>query len=276
MNVYRPIDDPIDDIYAIDRCHPKVQSGFLELHLQLAEFETTYKNESGKEITVTRSPDGKFASEGGGSSSSDAASKDKEPAPKTSNTAKLAKDLLSGEKGDQVKDALVATATDPDVKTGIIKASFAEILGNAGDAMSNATDYIGKKMTEAKTAASKQPLGVILGEVIVGSAVLAAVAAAGAIAAGASAPVATGVFVATNFLSLIAGNSISSKKIKRQHAEKLQKFQTPMSYKEMDAALEKFKKDKAAQEKLHKGAKKALTIEDIERAHKERGGSNRS
>lgn len=268
MNTSEVIENPC----AIDLYYAKAQSGFLSLHLQLAgEFETTYQNENGKEIKVTRSADGKFASKGGGgsSSSSDSESKDKsEPAAKTTNTAKLAKEVLSGEKGDQVKDALVAATRDPDVKTGIRKASFADILGGAGDAMSNASDYIGKKLKEAKTVASKQPLGVIVGEVLVGAAVLAAVAAAGAVAAGASAPVATGVFVATNLLGLRMGDSISTEKFQRERAEKFKKFQQPVSYKQMDEQLEKLKKDKAAQEKLHKAVKKATSMEEIEESYK--------
>lgn len=54
---------------SLEDCYIQAQLGFLGITLALAgevpkrsgDFETTYKNESGKEIVVKRSPDGKFA-----------------------------------------------------------------------------------------------------------------------------------------------------------------------------------------------------------------------
>lgn len=54
---------------SLEDCYIQTQLDFLEITLALAgeipkrsgDFETTYKNESGKEIVVKRSPDGKFA-----------------------------------------------------------------------------------------------------------------------------------------------------------------------------------------------------------------------
>jgi len=257
MNTFKIIEDPC----AIDLHYARVQSGFLSLHLQLAgEFETTYKTESGKEIEVTRSADGKFASKGGGgSSSSDSESKDKTgQAAKTVNTAKLAKDLLSGEKGTQVKDALVATASDPDVKTGIRKASFAEILGGAGDAISNTADYITKKLKQAKTAASKQSMGAIVGEVFVGCAVMASIAGTTAVVAGASAPIALGVAVAVNYLGLKVGDAVVAEKFKRQEAERLKKVQDLITSIQMDKSFQKLKEERDERLNLYKKVEKAV------------------
>lgn len=55
---------------SVEDCYIRTQLNFLEIMLALAseapkrsgDFETTYKTESGKEIVVKRSPDGKFAS----------------------------------------------------------------------------------------------------------------------------------------------------------------------------------------------------------------------
>jgi hypothetical protein len=54
----------------------QLRSSLLALRLQLAEsdekpkrsgdFESTYKNAAGNEVTIKRSPDGKFANKGGG------------------------------------------------------------------------------------------------------------------------------------------------------------------------------------------------------------------
>lgn len=141
----------INNLYAF-----QIQSNLLALHLQLAEgdekpkrsgdFESTYKNAAGNEVTIKRSPNGKFASKGGGGSSpSSEATVDQKQVPESDDSAKLAKNILNEKTGNQVKDSLVATTSDLEIKSGIRKASFSEILDGAGDAMSNASDYIGKK-----------------------------------------------------------------------------------------------------------------------------------
>lgn len=250
----------IDNTDDLDFCYTRLKSKFLALHLQLAEeakrsseFKTTYKSESGKEIEVTRSPDGKFASKsGGGSTSSDSGSKESEgKEPRSTDTAKTAKAVFSGETGDQVKDSLVGTATDPDVKVGIRKAKFSEILGGLKDVMSNASDYIDKKIEESRRETLKQPLGVILGEVLVGSFVLASLAGTAAVAAGASAPVGFGVAVAVNYLGLRAADTVVAEKFKRDKVEQFKKQQALINEIRMMDSVQTLIKEKAERQKLY-------------------------
>lgn len=249
----------IDNTDDLDLCYSRLKSEFLALHLQLAEeskgsseFKTTYKNESGKEIEVTRSPDGKFASKGGGGGAASSELKESEgKESKNTNTTKIAKDVFSGETGDRVKDNLVATATDPDIKIGIRKAKFSEILGGLQDAMSNASDYIDKKIEESRNKTLKQPLGVILGEVLVGSFVLASLAGAAAVVAGAIAPVRVGIAVSINYLGLRAADSAVVEKIKLDKAEELKKQQELINEARMMDSVQKLIKEKEARQKLY-------------------------
>lgn len=255
----------IDNADDLDVCYSRLKSKFLTLHLQLAEeakrsseFKTTYKSESGKEIEVTRSPDGKFASKGGGSSSNSDAKTMQERATQKGDSAKLTKDVLSGETGNQVKDSLVATTSDPDVKVGIRKASFSEILGGAGDAMTNASDYISKKLKEVKTATLQQPLGVIVGEIFVASAILGCIAGSAAVAAGATAPFGLGIAFATNYLGLRVGDAVTTEKLKYDKAEKIKKFQTALTDRQIDESFQKLKKEAEERRKLFKAVGDAV------------------
>ncbi len=220
----------------IDNFHIfQVQSNLLVLHLQLAEekpkrsgdFESSYKNESGKEITVKRSPDGKFASKGGGSTSSDSISKNPSQDEDASNGSivQIAKTVLSGKLGEQLKDSIINGIKDANIKAGIQKAKISEILGDTDNPINGASGYISKKMDQAVKATGKQPLGVILGEIFVGGYVLATLGIATALAAGATVPVATGVAMAATIVTTLAGNAAVQERVKNTNKEKLEKRQ---------------------------------------------------
>ena len=106
---------------SLDRYFFKFQSQLLAIDLQLAEaeekpkrsgeFETSYKNESGKEIVVKRSPDGKFASKNGTSTSSIAAKPNngaQADLQVARENGKAVREILTGKTGDDLKRNLAA------------------------------------------------------------------------------------------------------------------------------------------------------------------------
>lgn len=122
---------------------------------------------------------------------------------------------------------------------------------------------LAKKLKQAKTAASKQPLGVIMGEALVGGFVLAALAGAAALAAGASAPVATGIAVSTTIETMYIGEAITNEKLKRERGEKFRKFQAIPTYVEIDKSIQELRKDKKACQKLQKAVEENEAIRKI-------------
>jgi len=208
-------------------------------HLQLAEdeakpkqsgnFETTTKTEGGKEIKVTRSPDGKFASKsGGGSASSESKSSTKggaEPPVSAADSSKAIREGLT-KVADDLKAGLAKLVDDvPDVRAGVQKAIMADIVGKTGDALTNARQYIENKLNEAVAATTKQSRGIANGETLFAGLAVAAVAGAATMALGASVPITAGVAVGFGVATLQMGSQILGDAAKKRTKEELKKFQ---------------------------------------------------
>jgi len=208
-------------------------------HLQLAEeedkpkqsgnFETTTKTKSGKEINVTRLPDGKFASKsGGGSASSESKSSTKggaEPPVSAADSSKAIREGLT-KVGDDLKAGLAKLVDDdPDVKAGVQSASISEIVGEAGDALTNARQYIENKFNEAVEAKTKQSLGTAIGETLVACLAVAAVTGATSMVLGASVLTAVGVGTAFALKALEVSARAIGDASKKRNEEELKKFQ---------------------------------------------------
>ncbi|MEG3878845.1 hypothetical protein QT972_15810 [Microcoleus sp. herbarium7] len=238
----------------IDSFHTfQFQSDLLLLHLQLAEgddkpkrsgnFESTYKNAAGNEVTITRTPDGKFGSKGGsGSGTSSAAASTASTATKSgeqpeanksggSNTSQIAKDLLSGKLGDQLKESIGAGIADARIKAGVQRANFSEILGKGGDAIGNAEKYISEKFKECVKAVSESELCKYIGEILVASTIGTGVAFSIALATGAQ------ITLGTILVASLIGNGIVDNQ--KRISERLKKIQPLASADAMKNSFDK-------------------------------------
>lgn len=147
----------------------KMQAQIIELNLQLAEveekpkragdFETSYKTESGKEIIVKRSPDGKFANKSSNSTATVVTKPDNnvqlDPQVAREN-GKAVREILTGKVGDDLKKDLAADFEHrPIIKEAIEKTDFAEVTKGNADALTNISNFIQKKFDEAVNATSQ-------------------------------------------------------------------------------------------------------------------------
>lgn len=145
----------------------KLQSQLLVLNLQLAEaeekpkragdFETTYKNAAGNEITIKRSPDGKFANKNGGATTT--ATKPDNTPPLDPQVARengrAVREILTGKVGDDIKKDLAADFEHrPIIKEAIEKVDFAEVTKGDADALTNINNFMQRKFKEAVDASS--------------------------------------------------------------------------------------------------------------------------
>jgi len=151
---------------SLEDSYIQTQINLLELHLALAgeipkrsgDFESIYTTESGKEVTVKRSPDGKFASKS--STPGTATSEIKAPPaldPKVAReNGQVVREVLTGKVGDDLKKDL---ATDfkhrPDIQQAIEKVDFAQILKGDKDALSNLSDFTKIAFEQAVNATSQ-------------------------------------------------------------------------------------------------------------------------
>lgn len=282
----------------LDLCFARFKSKLLTLHLQLAEeskrsgeFETTYKNESGKEIKVVRSPDGKFASKGGGgSTSSDSGSKGSEEKENvtTGNAAtEMMKNLLNGDAGKQLKQGIISAIdkasknstvknvagrvgdaiAEANLKTGVQQAKFSEILGNGSDAaIGNAEKYIKNQLDDIAKGASDSEMWQRIGKTLVGALVAGACVGAGLAAAGASAPIVAGGVVGAYTTTLAYSALQENSRISKRNADNFKNRFAIAAKKDADAkfaAMIKRLDDEAAQKKLLEDIK---TVAEVKRA----------
>lgn len=152
----------------LDRHYVQFQLQLLHLDLQLAEaeenpkrsgdFESTYKTKSGKEVSVNRSPDGKFASN---SSIPGATTSVVETAPTLDpkvarENGQAVREVLTGKVGDDLKKDLAADFKHrPDIQQAIEKVDFAKMLKGDKDALSNLSDFAKVAFEQAVSAASQ-------------------------------------------------------------------------------------------------------------------------
>ena len=151
---------------SLEDSYIQTQINLLGLHLALAgeipkrsgDFETSYKTKSGKEVTVNRSPDGKFASES--STPGTATSEIKAPPvldPKVAReNGQVVREVLTGKVGDDLKKDLAADFKHrPDIQQAIEKVDFAQILKGYKDALSNLSDFTKIAFEQAVNATSQ-------------------------------------------------------------------------------------------------------------------------
>lgn len=278
----------------------KMQAQMVELNLQLAEveekpkrfgdFETTYKNENGKEIIVKRSPDGKFASKGGGGGAvSDSGSKESEQKENiaTGNAAtQMMKNLLNGDTGKQLKQSIVSAIdkasknsavknvagkvgdaiAEVNLKTGVQQAKFSEILGNGSDAIGNAEKYIKNQLEDIAKGASESETWQHIGKTLVGALVAGACVGVGLAATGASAPVIAGGVVGAYTTTLVYSALQDNARISKRNADNFKNRFAIAAKKDADAKFEAMVKrlnDEAAQRKLLEDIK---TVAEVKRA----------
>lgn len=164
---------------SLDRHFFKFQSQLLTIDLQLAEieekpkrsgdFESTYKTESGKEVVVKRSPDGKFANKNGGATTT--ATKPDNTPPLDPQVARengrAVREILTGKIGDDIKKDLAADFEHrPIIKEAIEKVDFAEVTKGDADALTNVSKFMSEKFEQALNASSmlaRETLGAAVG-----------------------------------------------------------------------------------------------------------------
>jgi hypothetical protein len=203
------------------------------LALASGEFETTYKTASGAEVTVKRSADGKFASKGGGSTSSD--SRSKSTGEKESDSAQGIKNLLNGKLGKQLKEGIINSISNNntfkdiaanigiklseiDLKTGVQQAQFSEIVGKTNDTIGNAQKYIKSKLGEIKKGASDSETCKRIGETLVAGMVAGAGAGLIVAATGGTAGAITTAVVAGYATTLVVSAVQDSVRISKRNA----------------------------------------------------------
>lgn len=154
------------DTANLDHYFFNIQAGLLELNLQLAEgeskakrtvdFETTYKNAAGIEITIKRSPDGKFANKNSSASATGATAKTETLDPQVAReNGKAVREILTGKVGDDLKKDLAADFEHrPIIKEAIEKVDFAEVTKGDADALTNINNFMQRKFKEAVDASS--------------------------------------------------------------------------------------------------------------------------
>ena len=239
----------------------QIQSDFLALHLQLAEdkpkrsgdFESTYKSESGANVTVKRSPDGKFASKSGGADTS-SESKEQENTP-NKNGAEMVKALLNGKLGDQLKASIVSAIdknsaikevgakignaiNEANIKTGVQQAQFSEILGNGSDAIGNAQKYIKSKLDDIARGASDSETCQNIGKTLVAGLVAGACAGGIIAVAGGTAGAITTAAVSAYGITLIIGAVQDSVRIGKRNAYNFEHRFEIAAKKDADAKFE--------------------------------------
>ncbi len=160
------------------------------------DFESTYKTATGTEITVKRSPDGKFASKGGGSTSSTLS----QIAPETN---KAIQKVLLGIGDQTLQNSLIIENTQsPSVTEGIKSTKIQDVIKGDKDPFSNAADFLQAKIAEAATAISENKK-----EIAIGAGVVALKIAATAL--GTVAGTLTGAVIANTILGLITGKGFT-------------------------------------------------------------------
>ncbi|NJR24859.1 MAG: hypothetical protein HC786_23215 [Richelia sp. CSU_2_1] len=137
--------------------------GLLHLYLQLAgvNFETAHKTESGKEVSVTRSPDGKFASKNASSPSA--------ISPTAVEAFKSASDTIK-------QKVSKAFAGMPGVLRGVQKTDIVRVAGGFRDPASNFWEFGREKYREAAGATSRLAREMAVGALSVAIQALAALA----------------------------------------------------------------------------------------------------
>lgn len=225
----------------------QTQCDLLMLQLQLAEgdeeepkrsgvFKSTYRNAAGNEVTITRTPDGRFGSKSGESSASSSTTKTPSPGTETKpsdgiDITQIAKDVLNGKLGDEFKENISNSVKDARIKVGIQQAKFSEILGSGKNAISSAEKYIGDKFNECVKSTNDLQLCSNMGKILVAALVTAGVT--GAIAASIGAPAlagGSGMLVGAYVATTIVGNQISATQKKNKNAEMLKDLSYPQTW----------------------------------------------
>lgn len=245
------------------------------LRLQLAEgddkpkrsgaFESTYKNAAGNEVTITRTSDGKFGSKGGSGSGTSSATTSTSSTAATksgaqpevskssgSNVSQIAKDLLSGKLGDQLKESIGAGIADARIKAGVQRANFSEILGKGGDAIGNAEKYISEKFKECVKAASESELCKYIGEILVASTISTGVAFSIALATG------TQITLGTMLVACFIGNGIVDNQ--KRISERLKKIQPLASADAIKTSFQKVTSEKEKTQSLLEDIKTVVAV----------------
>jgi hypothetical protein len=281
----------IDDFHIF-----QIQSSLLALHLQLAEdsakrsgdFKTTYKNESGKEIEVSRSPDGKFASKGGGSgavrtSESKKQETPEEDKPAPGSGAEMMKNLLNGDIGKQLKQSIISAIdknstvknvgakigeaiNEANIKIGVQQAQFSEILGNGSDVIGNAQKYIKSQFDDIARGASDSETCQNIGKTLVAGIVAGACAGAIIAATGGTAGAITTAAVSAYGITLVLGAVQDSVRIGKRNAYNFEHRFEIAAKKDADAkfaAMIKKFDDERAQKQLFEDIK---TVAEVKRA----------
>ena len=169
-------------MYSSDVLFFKIQTQIFELNLQLLEskeksrgigiFETTHKNESGKEVVVNRSPDGKFASKSGNLTSQNF-EKSLPPVIKPATDNAIREELKKIDTETKTKTSLFANATNsPSIAEGIKNTSIENVIKGNKDAFTNAFNFMRLQMDLAVKFVSGHEK-----ELAIGAAAVACVAA---------------------------------------------------------------------------------------------------
>lgn len=162
----------------------KFQLELLSLDLQLAEveerprrtgdFDSTYKTATGTEVTIKRSPDGKFTHKGGRPSNT--ATNINNAAPLIKPEAdKAIREVLCGIKNKTLQNSLITGASQtPGVVEGIKNTNIEDVIKGSQDALSNAVDFMRTRVEEAVTVISENKKEIAIGSAVVAFAVVSA------------------------------------------------------------------------------------------------------
>lgn len=196
-------------MYNSDVLFFRIQAQMFELNLQLSESEeksrgvgiskTTHKNESGKEIVVNRSPDGKFASKSGNLTSQNF-EKSLPPEIKSAADNAIREELKKIDA--ETKTRLFANATNsPSIAEGIKNTSIKRITKGNKDAFSNAFNFMRSQMDLAVKIVSGHEK-----ELAIGAAAVACVAATSILTLASG--IAVRSLVADTVVELVAGKGL--------------------------------------------------------------------
>lgn len=270
----------------IDSFHTfQFQSDLLLLHLQLAEgddkpkrsgvFESTYKNAAGNEVTITRTPDGRFGTKGGGASAPTTSESKKQETPAkegaaTGGGAEMVRNLLNGELGKQLKKSIIDSIdknsaikdvgakignaiNEANIKTGVQQAQFSEIVGKTGDAIGNAQKYIKDKFDDIARGASDSETCQNIGKTLVAGMVAGALAGTMMAVTGGTAAAITTAAVSGYAIALVVEAVQDSARISKRNKYNFEHRFEIAAKKDRDekfAAMIKRFDDEAAQKKL--------------------------